>query len=350
MSSFPRFLAAASILSSVFATSLQAQETAGFEKKLDKTIKAACHGYLVDAIPDALQWLREEIYKKSPFCQRVNKAYDNQDINDAIQAEFTKKSKPGNTLDLSKKHDRDLAITIECQSEYMCMESRLRFLGTGAPVNQKSYARVADFCGGRYGCIQAFFDKWPTKLPTAKEGDKSKILTFSSILKTKGENPIDQSSSERASSNSAVVGSGVKSTSNTFKSKQKASQRRNSSASGAELAAVSVGQSAKDQKSVSATDQNKASEMESKKIVFSAKRLTYAKAKAFCESKGMHLPTVPEAKAKRAQLQSGDPYWGIWTTDQTQSDRLINRYRTLRNNGFTEGAGRHTEQRTFCFP
>ncbi len=463
-----RFLYIAGLL---FVTSLNtagAQDINQYEKRLDKTIKTACHSYLVDALPNALSWLRDEIYEKSPFCKRINAADDAEDINDALQEQFSRRSASDPTLDLSKKRDRRLNITIDCRSEYMCMESRLRFQDTANPVSQKQYDVVAQYCGGRYGCIQAFFNDWPQKLPNAKAKDAAKMLTFDNILnpaltpkgtqispattvqpvqnnvaKAAPAAPAPLPTGQRASNQNQQLSQNVKAKctcslngrpcfDNPYgpirkRMAQIEAQRlsictawqgtygnlapsspvsneqmqadltyslsyiKDADARGNHLIRLAAEdferiryraakripyrntfEEAKADQLASGPSQDvgpapdgfgeqqfaqskattpTAATSKPADFLYHPQRLNFADAKAFCQSKGMHLPTVAEAKAKLAQMRSlGDPYWGIWTTDQSSSDKMVGRYRTLRNNGFTEGEFAQNAQRVFCFP
>ncbi len=445
------FLAGMFVTQPAAAQNIEAQE-----QKLDETIQSACHSYLVDAIPDALSWLKGQIYENSPFCKRVNSAYDSQDINDAMKDQFARVTSPGGTLDLSKKHDRDLKITIECKSEYMCMESRLRFLETANPVSQKQYGVVAEYCDGRYGCIQSFFDRWPTSLPTIRKAEKDKLLTFSSIL-DKPQQAASTAVNPSVSSQQVFVTSGAKPTQENLAVNRKVARQCDCSLAGrpcfdnpygpirkrlakieeqrlsvcqawqetyegigetqsvnnermkaevnyshkyirdadkrgeniiylakedferityrarkrlpfrdtfehrkadrlASGPSVSVGatpigfgQSSVAQQRKTVVEQVKGQEKSGSKIVYSPQRLTWKEAGAFCAGQGMHLPTVQEAKKRLKELTQGDPYFGIWTTDRTQPDRLSNRYRTLRSIGTTEGANIYQKHRVFCF-
>jgi len=79
-------------------------------------------------------------------------------------------------------------------------------------------------------------------------------------------------------------------------------------------------------------------------------RLPYAQAESYCRQRGMTLPTVAQAKSRLEELSKSDPYFGVWTTDQTQTDQLGNKRRALMNNGFTEGFSVNESHRTVCFP
>lgn len=163
----------------VFSGGAVADETERFEAQLDETIRAACHGYLLDAVPDALGWLRTQLQAHSPFCRRVETAFDEQAVGELVREAWRA---TGPELDLSAREDRDLAITIECDGEYMCIESRLRHLDSESPVTGSDYDIVARYCDGRYGCIQAFFDDWPAPLPEPVPVEEVEMVTFASMF------------------------------------------------------------------------------------------------------------------------------------------------------------------------
>ena len=176
--------------------SATAQNIEALEGQLDETIRAACHGYMVDALPESLSWLRDNIYEGSPFCNLVNAAFDKRALSDAVQSAFTKATTAGGDLDLSKKHDRDLNITIECDAEYMCIESRLKYLDTQTPVSQAEYNAVNQYCGERYGCIEAFFREWPRDIPAPKkttpaDNAGSSGLSFAALMSPQPSSPAN---------------------------------------------------------------------------------------------------------------------------------------------------------------
>lgn len=167
---------------SVIASGVQAQDIPAFEGEVDRTIRSACHGFMVDALPDAVSWLREAIYEGSPFCRRVLNAGDQEAFGDAVQDAYARLGPGDVRLDLTQKRDRDLNVTIECDSEYMCMETRLEFQDTDTPVSQQDYDVVSAYCDGRYGCIQAYFENWPAPLPTPRPIDQAEMTRFSEVI------------------------------------------------------------------------------------------------------------------------------------------------------------------------
>ena len=442
-----------------------AQDTVQHEMKLDETIKAACHSYMIDALPDALSWLKDQVFENSPFCKRIEAAYDQEDISDTLQEQYKRKSALEPSLDRSKKNDRTLTITIECQSEYMCLESRIRFKDTAHAVSQAAYDKVAAYCEGRYGCIQAFFDEWPRDIPKQQAQVSKKGLSFESVLKSsltpKGApKAIDTQAaipdaSPQVSTSAVSLPIGNKPTTanlklnhaikdqcfcslgagecfdnpygpikkrlaqieeqrrgvcmtwqaqyadvvqsstvdndkmdedlvymqkyvsdadergydlirlakedfqrikyrvrnnlpfkNTFEEKRADKLASGPSANVGEAPDGFGTESSNMKTAIVADAQNK----KTSAFLFHPERMTFSAAKAFCQSKGMHLPSVAEAKPHlKEMIPLGDPFWGIWTTDQTAPDKIVGRYRTLRNNGFTEGENPTFASRVFCF-
>ena len=165
------FLAALALVPVLCAPAIvpaSAQDTERFSGDVARTIQAACHSFIVDALPDAVAWLREDIYQNSPFCRSLDAAGDMEAFGETVQEAYNRLGPDDPRLDLAGRVDRYLAITIECQSEYMCMETRLKFLGSDNPVDQAAYDTVSAYCDGRYGCIQAYFSRWPAPLPAPK--------------------------------------------------------------------------------------------------------------------------------------------------------------------------------------
>jgi hypothetical protein len=184
MSLKPFFLSlgAASLFATVTATGALAQDTAEFEGEVDRAIRSACHGFMVDALPDAVSWLRDAIYENSPFCRRIQGAADQEAFGEAVQDAFADLGPDDVRLDLSQERDRDLNVTIECDSEYMCMETRLAFQETDTPVSQRDYDTVGAYCDGRYGCIQAYFRNWPAPLPTPMPIARAEMTRFGHVI------------------------------------------------------------------------------------------------------------------------------------------------------------------------
>ncbi|MCR9220497.1 MAG: hypothetical protein NXI21_09745 [Alphaproteobacteria bacterium] len=167
---------------SVIASGVQAQDIPEFEGEVDRTIRSACHGFMVDALPDAVSWLRDAIYEGSPFCRRVLGAGDLEAFGDAVQDAYAQLGPGDVRLDLTQERDRDLNVTIECDSEYMCMEMRLKLQETETPISQQDYDVVSAYCDGRYGCIQAYFENWPAPLPTPMPIERAEMTRFSQVI------------------------------------------------------------------------------------------------------------------------------------------------------------------------
>lgn len=186
----PKIVTRAAFLAMSLAPALPAvapaQDIPAHKRQTEETIQAACHGFMVDALPEALSWLKESIYENSPFCQRAAAAGDLEEFGEAVEAEYSALGPNDTRIDLSKRVDRDLQVTVECRGAYMCMETRLRFQGTDTPVSQDTYDTVRDYCDGRYGCIESYFQDWPVPLPTPGQISGTQIFRFEDVVSAPG--------------------------------------------------------------------------------------------------------------------------------------------------------------------
>lgn len=157
------------------STAARAQDLDAFEVQLDETIRSACHGYLLDALPVALDWLRERIDTKSNLCRRVRALAEDEPLASA-RGDLRRAFGP----ELGSRVDRGIAEDIACDGEWMCVYVRTRFRESASPVDQASYDRVAAHCGARYGCIEAFFEDWPRAMPPPPAPDTG--LGFGELL------------------------------------------------------------------------------------------------------------------------------------------------------------------------
>lgn len=146
-----------------------ADTVAEFEKQLDFTIRSACHGYMVDAIPAFLSGVRSWLQESSPFCQTVRTLPENESAYTLL-----KREKPGLNLSDDEQYritangynaERDLFS--DC-NDWMCVNIRKQVKRQGHPVDLADYRKVEQLCDGHYGCIEHWFKTWPRKLPEAK--------------------------------------------------------------------------------------------------------------------------------------------------------------------------------------
>lgn len=331
----------------------QAQSTAKFEAALDITIQSACHSYATDKLRDNVSWLKSLIYENSPFCDQIKATPDAQDINDAMQQEFEKRADSGTPIDFSKKQERGMNITIDCRSEYMCMETRMKFLDSQNPVDQKSYRHVSAYCQERYGCIEAFFRDWPTPLPALKPAEASPEVTFASILGgPDGQVPVAASEPTSTAYQATAPQPSAAATTTTATSQSAASAIKTLTPKPPIQKAVVQPATPKTQPTKTTKPVTQTASVATSQVtqLMFGDNMMWSNAMRFCKSKGMHVTTVAKAKTRLPELRTRDPHLGIWTTDQNSSDKLIGRYRTLRDNGYTDGQRATTNQRVICFP
>lgn len=203
-SPFPVVLAALSLLVLCApAPAAQYDDLADFERKVDATLRAACHGYTVDMLPDALAGIRTWLYEKSPVCTEVVNLPKDAPLRDRFA------NLPMSQRDVERIYDRDAwryptgqgavdqHIGFECEWEYMCVTQRRRLSRTPHPVSQADYARVAASCASElseYHCIEKFFSAWPQPLPaaTAVPGSPGPVLGVSDADAGPAPNSLDQ--------------------------------------------------------------------------------------------------------------------------------------------------------------
>lgn len=77
-------------------------------------------------------------------------------------------------------------------------------------------------------------------------------------------------------------------------------------------------------------------------------RLDWESARRYCAQRGMRLPTVAEARAKRDQFGTDD-FWGVWTSELRMNSGYGPWYETMRWNGHTEMQLASREEHTVCF-
>ena len=139
------------------ATVIWAQDIPSFEQDVDETIRSGCHSFLVDMLPEDWQG---DVYEATGRCDPETLGTDNYDI------DSSKKNSPRyQHFELGDKQEKNLDITVECQSEYMCIEQRVLLRDADTPISQADYNRVAEHCYEHYACIESFLSDWPKALP-----------------------------------------------------------------------------------------------------------------------------------------------------------------------------------------
>lgn len=150
---------------------LSAQQTdAEFETRLDGVIRSACHGYMIDALPDLLSSARDWLDENSPFCREVRSLPEEQPLAPTIEAYDALDDRSISALRRYMSADNE--IVVEC-GDWMCQHVRIEARDAGHPVGQAAYRRVAAYCDENYECIERWFDSWPRSLPAPQESTPS---------------------------------------------------------------------------------------------------------------------------------------------------------------------------------
>ena len=162
----PRYWFAALVVSLV-TTSLFAQEPTldEFETQLDGVIRSACHGYMVDALPDMLSGARDWLDENSPFCQTVRTLPDDAPLAAVVEEYQVLDMDAEAVSGLRRYVGRNDDIHLECQ-DWMCEHVRVEVREDGHPISLADYQKVERFCEERYECIESWFKTWPRALPT----------------------------------------------------------------------------------------------------------------------------------------------------------------------------------------
>jgi hypothetical protein len=312
-----------------------AQDTDGFERELDQTIRAACHSFMVDAIPDAFSWLRTEIYENSPFCQRVRNSADLEAFGEVVQDTFQRLGPDDARLDLSQKQDRDLNVTIECDSEYMCMEIRLAFQETDTPVSLSDYLAVQAYCDGRYGCIQAYFQDWPAPLPVPTPIADAEMIRFNEVVLSPDLTDTPVRSNAGISAEATVASADA-----TAGSADASSTQPDAAATSSQPMQASSEQASSETGSLSAEADAAPAEGDptpAEALFTMGPNQGWREASAYCAGLGRRLPSVSEAKALTAKIPGQDEhlfwYFGLWTSEASYVDAYVQRYRVVRPAG-----------------
>ncbi len=152
------------------ATSVHAQQTLEeFETQLDMTIRSACHGYMIDAVPDLFADMRGWLNENTPFCQTVRTLREGESaahvFMEALKTEAPVKSRQFESQ-FRRLWDPSDPIFSECQ-DWMCQHIRTEQQQRQNPVSLADYQLVEKHCEGSYGCIEDWFSAWPRTLPEA---------------------------------------------------------------------------------------------------------------------------------------------------------------------------------------
>ncbi len=157
----------AALVVSFATTPLFAQEPTldEFETQLDGVIRSACHGYMVDALPEMLSGARDWLNENSPFCQTVRTLPDDAPLAPVVQEYQVLDLDAEAVSGLRRYVGRNDDIHLECQ-DWMCEHVRVQVREDGHPISLADYQKVERFCEERYECIESWFKIWPRALPT----------------------------------------------------------------------------------------------------------------------------------------------------------------------------------------
>ena len=187
-----------SVAGAVVALALAGQVTANdelaeLERATDDAIHSACHGYLIDMIPDLLSSAREWLNENSPLCRDLRAQGDDYDVGTTLerhQVAFTAEDSRRIDAAFQAWKNADLDLQIECDSEYMCMRIRKDLQQRNIPIDQARYQQVADYCESQpspYGCLQDWFrDEWiakGTRQPPKAPASQSAGLSFDDLMR-----------------------------------------------------------------------------------------------------------------------------------------------------------------------
>lgn len=183
----------------------QAASTQALDKQLDFVIRSACHGYMVDAIPDFLSGIRDKIKENSPFCQTVNTLPEN-------ESAYALLKKQDSSLDYSKDPrykingrgaNADLYRYSDCD-DWMCEHIRYKLDHAGHPISLADYRKVEQHCAGRgqYACIEDWFRTWPRPLPAVTKAPAQGSLSLDGLM---GESPPAPSARPETSPHMAMA-------------------------------------------------------------------------------------------------------------------------------------------------
>lgn len=138
-----------------------------FESQLDRVIRSACHGYMVDALPDFLSGMRDWLNENSPFCQTVRTLPPSESAYALLERqkpELDYSQDPQYRISALSGHNDALYRNSDC-NDWMCSHIRDRLANQGNPISLADYTRVEQHCSGRYECIESWFKTWPRPLP-----------------------------------------------------------------------------------------------------------------------------------------------------------------------------------------
>lgn len=152
-----------------------------FETQLDKAIRSACHGHMLEALPDILGDIRSWVNENSPFCQTVRTLQEEQSALKLLESRNKDLDVPATHARIKSifSYNEDLYRHSDC-NDWMCEHIRQQAYRQGNPVSLEDYQKVARHCEERYECIEHWFSDWPKPLPSSKQEG----LSLDSLLDT----------------------------------------------------------------------------------------------------------------------------------------------------------------------
>lgn len=153
-----------------------------FETQLDYTIRSACHGYMIDAIPDFLSDVRDWLNENTPFCQTVRTLAEDESAYTLLKrqqpsADYARD--PDYKIKYLSGYNEDLHRHSDC-ADWMCEHIRDQAYDKGHPVSLAQYRHVEQYCDSHYGCIESWFKTWPRELP--KSSEASTVMSLDSLM------------------------------------------------------------------------------------------------------------------------------------------------------------------------
>lgn len=183
------------LLLSFSSTSRGELSLEALETQLDYTIRSACHGYMVDAIPDMLSDIRSWLNKNTPFCQTVRTLGENESAYGLLKqqrpsVDYDRKART--EINITGGYNADLHRHNDC-NDWMCQHIRDQAYDDGHPISLADYKKVEQHCDANYSCIESWFKRWPRPLPTAQTNSSGMSLDALMGSKPAASKPAGQS-------------------------------------------------------------------------------------------------------------------------------------------------------------
>jgi hypothetical protein len=162
----------------------QPSDIEAFETQLDHTIRSACHGNMIDAIPDFLGDVRDWLNENTPFCQTVRTLAEDDSAYTLLKRQQPSTDyarDPNYKIKYLSGYNEDLHRHSDC-GDWMCEHIRDQAYDNGHPVSLAQYRQVEQYCDNHYGCIESWFKTWPRELP--KPSSASTGISLDSLMES----------------------------------------------------------------------------------------------------------------------------------------------------------------------